>query len=101
MIDKAFILSGDVSFKIVSRADTTVYKYRVCNEPRGFVVHGAQVGGRLHYLGVLYPESGHLMRTSKTLKTRHTRVAEVFRWLVALLWWSKGLPAGYEIVETL
>ncbi len=103
MINKAFILSGDAKFEVRCDSIDVNYWYRVRKVAEEFIVHGAQKGGRLHYLGTLYPSSGHLLRTTKTLKTRHTKIADSFRWVVSLLWWSGSLPDSYVIkpVETI
>ena len=97
MVDKAFILNGDVKFEIQRDALGVSYLYQVRKVDGDFIVHGAWLGGRLHCLGKLYPSSGHLLRTTKTLKTRHLKVADSFRWIVSLLWWSGSLPDAYTL----
>lgn len=97
MVDKAFILSGNAAFEIQCDSLSINYWYQIRKVAGVFIVQGAQQGGRLHCLGELYPISGHLLRTTKTLKTRHTKIADSFRWIVSLLWWSGSLPDAYTL----
>ena len=98
MVDKEFILKGDIDFK-VSRTNGMYFYFQVRKTPTGLHIYGARDGGKPKYIGILYPKSGHLQRTTKTLMERHQQTSAVFLWVMSLIWWSDGrLPNGYELI---
>ncbi len=99
MITKDEILGG-LEFNI-HRVDTSdSYQYTVvkCDDDT-LRVYGAKAGGKLRYIGVLFPTSGHLLTTSKTLKDRHIKVSKVFRWVISTIWESNTFPENYNIMK--
>ncbi len=94
MITKQDILDGG---NFIVSIPNREYTFNLIKDGGTLKVRGAMSGGRLHYIGSLYPKSGHLLRTSKTLKERHTGIADVFRWIVSMLWVPNELPKNVSI----
>ncbi len=97
MITRQDILAGGSFTVALCRLTTRKYVFNVVKDGDMLRVHGTQLGGRFHYIGLLYPESGHLARTSKTLKDRHIVTANVFRWVISMLWGYNEFPKSVHI----
>ena len=101
VVDKEFILKGDVDFEVrhMNFLERRGFYFQVRKTATGLHIYGAPEGGKPKYIGILYPKSGHLKRTSKTLLDRHQQTSAVFLWAMSLIWWSDGrLPANYRLI---
>ncbi len=97
-ITKEYILSGSARF-ILSRDEVQKFIFTVKRTTRGLSVRGAAIGGKPKYIGILQPLGGSLLRTHKSLLTRHLEVARVFRWFVSIVWWQDSIFPTYFKAE--
>jgi len=97
-VTKEYLLSGKARF-ILSRDKVKKFIFIVKRTPQGLTVRGAAIGGKPKYIGKLQPKSGCLLKTQKSLLTRHLQPAEVFRWFTSIVWWSDSVFPSYFKAE--
>ncbi len=95
-VTKEYLLSGKSRF-ILSCDGVPKFIFIVKRTPIGLSVRGAAVGGKPKYIGKLQPKSGSLLKTHKSLLTRHVEVANAFRWFTSIIWWSNSIfPSQFK-----